>query len=135
MHNDFGNNRQFNPPGYLLGQIFGGGQHSVNSTGYYPPFTGSPDGEYPGFQGGGGPPTTPPPNFTPTKQQIQPFAIDPGAIQGCLFRFTYIWLSREAFWFFPIFVGRNSISGFRWSHNRWTYFGIDLNSIQSFQCF
>jgi hypothetical protein len=32
-------------------------------------------------------------------------------------------------------VGRNSIAGYRWRRNRWVYFGIDLNQIQSFQCF
>lgn len=103
----------------------------------------------PGFQQGGYPPpqgpnyggnpsnmmpTGPPPTFTP-KQAPQTFAVDQGSIQGCLFRFTYIWLRRNAFWFFPVHIGRRSISGFRWSGFRWTYFGIDLRHIQSFQCF
>ncbi len=78
-------------------------------------------------------PTEPPPSFTP-KQAPQPFAIDASSIRGCLFRFTYIWLRRDAFWFFPVHIGRRSISGFRWIGFRWTYFGIDLRHIQSFQC-
>lgn len=106
-----------------------------------------PDGQnFPGqqgtFPGGGnfpgqqaGPPTTPPPAFTPQMNQFQTFAIDPGAIRNCLFRFTYIWLRRDAFWFYPVFLGRNSIAGFRWRWNRWVYFGIDLDRIESFQCF
>lgn len=36
---------------------------------------------------------------------------------------------------FPVFVGRNSITGFRWSRNRSAYYGIDLDRIQSFQCY
>ena len=91
----------------------------------------------PPFGGGGGQqasPPGPPPSFTPT-QGVQTFAIDSGAIQGCLFRFTYVWLRRDAFWFFPTFVGRRSISGFRWNGRRWSFFVIDLRHIQSFQCF
>lgn len=112
-----------------------------------PPPGGGPGGQ-PGFPGsgpfpGGGPgggqtgaPTSPPPSFTPQQPQFQTFAVDPGAIRGCLFRFTYVWLNRRnSFWFFPTFVGRNSVAGFRWSRFRWVYFGIDLDRIQSFQCF
>lgn len=137
--------RQFNLPGYLFGQFFGGGPQSPPPFGP-PGFPGGSTGPggggwTPGGPGGGpgqqpsGPPTSPPPNFTPQQAQFQTFAVDPGAIQGCLFRFTYIWLRREQFWFFPTFVGRNSVAGFRWRRNRWVYFGIDLNQIQSFQCF
>lgn len=116
-------------PGFPGGQQSGGG------------FPGQPGGQFPGqgppFGGGGqsGPPNSPPPSFTPAAPQFQTFAVDPGAIRGCLFRFTYIWLNRDQFWFFPTFVGRNSVAGFRWRRNRWVYFGIDLNRIQSFQCF
>src|SRR5690625_2554019 len=105
-------------------------------------FPGQPGNQFPGqtpsFGGGGqsaGPPNSPPPSCTPAEQQIQSFAVDPGAIRGCLFRFTYVWLDRDQFWFFPTFVGRNSVAGFRWRRNRWVYFGIDLNRIQSFQCY
>lgn len=105
-------------------------------------FPGQPTNQFPGqtppFGGGGqsaGPPSTPPPSFTPAEKQFQTFAVDPGAIRGCLFRFTYIWLNRDQFWFFPTFIGRNSVAGFRWRRNRWVYFGIDLNRIQSFQCY
>lgn len=134
----FDDERQFNLPGFLWGQFIG---NNTNN-----PFPGHPGGQYPEYPGGqfpgspgggqtGGPPTTPPPPFTPTQSQFQTFAVDPGGIRGCMFRFTYIWLRRDSFWFYPTFVGRNSIAGFRWSHNRWVYFGIDLDKIQSFQCF
>lgn len=128
--------RQFNLPGFLWDQFIG-------NTGNM--FPGSPGGQSPGYPGQfpgspgggqtGGPPNTPPPPFTPTQSQFQTYAIDPGGIRGCMFRFTYIWLRRDAFWFYPTFVGRNSIAGYRWSRNRWVYFGIDLDKIQSFQCF
>lgn len=114
---------------------FPGGQGGQGFPGHH---GNQPPGQTPPFGGGGqsaGPPNSPPPSFTPAEQQIQPFAVDPGAIRGCLFRFTYVWLNRDQFWFFPTFVGRNSVAGFRWRRNRWVYFGIDLNRIQSFQCY
>lgn len=94
-----------------------------------------------GPQGSQGPqgtmgPTAPPPQFTPPQPAVTPFAVDPGAISGCLFRNTYIWLANgQGFWFFPIFVGRNSVSGFRWFGRSWLYSGIDLRQINSFTCF
>lgn len=137
--------RQFNLPGNILGQLFGnqGGFPGGGQTGGFFPGGGQfpggfPGGGFPGQPGGGigGAPTTPPPSFIPQQPQFQTFAIDPGAIRGCLFRFTYIWLvNGNSFWFFPIFVGRNSVAGFRWQRNRWVYFGIDLNRVASFQCF
>lgn len=147
-------NRQFNLPGFLFDQLTGnGGQQGFPSGGGFPGsppnspgggFPGFPGGQQPGFPGpppGGGqqqgaPPTSPPPSFTPTKQQFQTYAVDPGGIRGCLFRHTYIWLNnRESFWFYPTFVGRRSIAGFRWIGFRWVYFGIDLDNVDSFQCF
>lgn len=81
------------------------------------------------------PPPGPPPSFIP-RQPIGPFAVDPGAISNCRFRFTYIWPFRMIpFWFFPTFVGPRSIAGFRWTGSNWVYFGIDLREIQAFQCF
>ncbi|WP_175618753.1 hypothetical protein [Oceanobacillus kimchii] len=106
-------------------------------------FDGFPGGGFPGggFPGGGGQdgqqaPTAAPPSFTPEKPAFQTFAVDPGGIRRCLFRFTYIWPERgRGFWYFPTFVGRNSIAGFRWSGFRWVYFGMDLGRIESFQCY
>lgn len=84
----------------------------------------------------GGAPTTPPPNFTPTKSSVSTFAIDPGGIRNCLHRFVFIWPSgsNRGFWIFLTFVGPRSIAGFRWNGWRWSYFGMDLNRIDSFQC-
>lgn len=82
-------------------------------------------------------PMGPPPPFTPSEASgPMAKAIDPGAIRGCLYRNTYVWLNRrQSFWFFPVFVGRTSVSGYRWHRRRWIFFGIDLQQIRSFQCF
>ena len=108
---------------------FGGG--STTDPGSPPAFP--PPGQ--GSQAG--PPMGPPPEFTPSqKKQAQTLAIDPGSIQGCLYRYTYVWLRGfQQFWFYPTYVGRRSVSGYRWNGFRWTYFGIDLRQIQSFTCF
>jgi hypothetical protein len=98
-----------------------------------PPFGPPSQGQGPGQ--GTGAPTTPPPSFVP-QQQAEAFAIDPGGIRRCLFRFTYVWLRGfNEFWFYPIMVGRNSVSGFRWTGFNWVFFGISLRQIQSFTCF
>ncbi|MCG3419216.1 hypothetical protein [Oceanobacillus jordanicus] len=117
------------------------GQGSPGSGGGFPGQGGFPGGGgFPGQPGpgpgqSGGAPTTPPPSFQPVQPQAQLFAVDPGAIRSCLFRFTFIWTRWQSFWFFPTFVGRNSISGFRWTGNRWFFFGTDLDNVQSFQCY
>ncbi|NLP00165.1 MAG: transporter [Clostridiaceae bacterium] len=83
----------------------------------------------------GGPPSGPPPAFIP-QMPIGTFAVDPGAISNCLFRFTYIWpFQLRPFWFFPTFVGPRSVAGYRWNGFSWNYFGIDLREIRFFQCF
>jgi hypothetical protein len=86
-------------------------------------------------------PPSAPPSFTPQQAKTQqfgvtPFAVDQGAIEPCLFRFVYIWPTRgRAFWAWLVFVGRRSVSGFRWDRGGWRYFGMDLRQISSFQCF
>jgi len=99
---------------------------------------GPPGGPPPGFGGGGQgqAPTGPPPSQIP-QQGPSLFAVDPGAIRGCLFRYTYVWLNNgNSFWFFPTFVGATSVAGFRWRPRqfRWDYFGIDTQRIASFSC-
>ncbi len=116
-----------------------------------PPF-GFPPGQGPGFPpgqgpggppfgppGGGqgsGPPSGPPPSFVPQQPTFGTFAVDPGAIRPCLFRFVYIWLdNRQQFWAWLTFVGRRSVAGWRWTGFNWAYFGVDINRIVSFTCF
>lgn len=136
-------------------RIFPGGPSQGFTPGFPPGFPSQPpgfgpggQGGFPGFGGGGGgqdgPPSSPPPSFTPQMQQQQfsgsggpsVFAVDSGAIRGCRFRFTYVWLENgNSFWFYPTFVGRTSVAGWRWRRNRWTYYGTDLRRISSFRCF
>ncbi len=104
----------------------------------FPGFPSFPPTQGPFIPGGGQPqaPTTPPPSFIPQLQDPSIAAVDPGAIRGCLFRFTFIRLENgDSFWFFPTFVGRRSVAGFRWFGFFWSFFGVDLRSINSFQCF
>ncbi|WP_181833086.1 hypothetical protein [Bacillus taeanensis] len=83
-----------------------------------------------------GAPTSPPPNFTPQQSSAGLMAVDPGAISGCLHRYTYVWMQGwESFWFYPTYVGRRSVSGYRWTGFMWVYYGVDLKRIKSFQCF
>ena len=99
---------------------------------------GQQPGRPPGQQQGNQAPTSAPPNRTPDYPSQQLFAVDPGAIRGCMYRFTFIWLSRrQGFWFYPVFVGRTSVAGYRWNNRRrrWEYTGIDLNNIDKFTCF
>lgn len=127
-------------------------QHGVRAFpgGGFPGFPGLPGTGLPGTPGmpdftggqqGGGyqAPTSPPPSTIPPK----PYSIssgvafvDPGAISGCLFRFTYVWLTNgDQFWFFPTFVGPQSIAGFRYNiFGGWRYFGIDLRFVDAFTC-
>ncbi|TDF88137.1 transporter [Paenibacillus sp. MS74] len=101
--------------------------------GFFPPFEPStPQQGTQAFQ----PPSSPPPQFIPQQTQATSFAVNPGAIHGCLFRFTYIWQRNgEQYWFVPVFVGSRSVSGFRWTGRQWIFFGVDTRQIISFSCF
>ncbi|MGE7662137.1 hypothetical protein ACQKL6_10460 [Peribacillus sp. NPDC097197] len=87
---------------------------------------------------GGGPPTVPPPSFIPQFPNVGFFGIEAGAMRGCLYKNTYIWLRNgRSFWLYPTYVGRNTVAGYRWRPNqkRWAYYGTDEDEIQSFQCY
>lgn len=134
-HNGYPNNYGMSPNQEQSEQHhrFGGGQQ----PGFPPPGFGGGQQGFPPFGGGqqqGGAPSTPPPSYTP-QEQVSAFAVDPGAIRGCLYRFTYVWLNNgSSFWFYPTFVGRDSIAGYRWRGFRWVYYGTDLRRIRSFRC-
>lgn len=128
---------------FQAGQFFPPGQ----GPGFFPPGQGPgffPPGQGPGTPPGQGPGTGPPPGrppaFIPQQASAQQttgvFAVDPGSIRRCLFRYIYIWLDNgQQFWAWLVFAGRRSIAGWRWIGFRWIYFGIDLNRIVSFVCF
>lgn len=105
--------------------------------------------EHPNMMGGmhggpqGGAPMQPPPMMTPNKNHfnvqsysgMSPMAIDSGAIRPCRNRYVYIWLRNgESFWAWLNYVGRRSVSGWRWNGRRWVFFGTDLRRIDSFIC-
>jgi hypothetical protein len=113
----------------------GGGHHGFTPP--PPPHGGGFDHGFPPHHGGGhhdGPPTAPPPSFIP-HETVGVYAVDPGGIRHCLYRYTYIWLNNgRSFWFYPTYVGRTSIAGYRWRGNHWQYYGMDLRQIRSFSC-
>jgi hypothetical protein len=93
-----------------------------------PPSPGTAQGEPPG----------PPPSITPvkTEQQMGVKAVSPGSIKPCTYRYVYIWLTNgRSFWAWLTRVDKRSASGFRWDGRRWTYFGVDLRTIEYFECY
>lgn len=99
-----------------------------------------------------GEPPSAPPRFVPDTPRTgaQPFSGDfdsaepfrgPGGNQfrgmrRCLNQFTYIWLINGSnFWFYPTFIRRQQVEGFRWRNGRWVYDRINLRRILFFRCF
>ncbi|MEC1270486.1 hypothetical protein P9C27_18630 [Bacillus vallismortis] len=104
------------------------------------PWSGIGGGGVPGI---GGAPQGPPPSKKPEKPkkpqgaQAGTYLVEPVAIQPCLFRFTYVWLTNgSSFWFYPIILGRRSVGGFYWDsyRQRWIYFALDTNLIDVVSC-
>ncbi len=131
------------PGGFPFGPPFGQpGGPPFGQPGGGPPFGqpgGGPPFGPPGGGAGSGPPSGPPPSFIPSQAAAQQgatvFAINPGAIRPCVFRFVYLWLDNgQQFWAWLVFVGSRSVAGWRWLGFRWVYFGVDLERIQSFVC-
>ena len=135
---------QFDPPPSGRPPNFGpppGGPPPFGSPPMGPPNFGPPSGGPPPFgpppmgpPNFGPPPGGPPPNFSPARPAWQ---VGPSGIRSCLFRHTYIWLdSGRSFWFYPVAVTRDVVTGFRWSsRNGWRLRTINVNNIRSFQCF
>lgn len=99
-----------------------------------------------GHQGSGAPsnqglPPGPPPTAVPTKHAqatggAQAYAVEQGTIRRCMHRYMYIWPRRgHGFWAWLTYVGRRSVSGYKWNGYRWMYFGMDLREIDSFECY
>ena len=131
------------PPGPPPGGGFPGG--SFPGGGF--PGSGFPGGGFPG-EGGMGqqPPLQPPPSFTPSLSEAQTlqggvggpstYAVDSGAFRGCLYRYTYVWLRNgRSFWFYPTYIGRRSVAGYRWNGFRWDYIGFDTTRVVAFRCY
>ncbi|MEI2470549.1 hypothetical protein V8V75_13385 [Peribacillus frigoritolerans] len=87
---------------------------------------------------GPAPPHIAPPLFTPQLHEGMYKAMDTGSMKGCLYKHTYIWLKNgRSFWFYPTYVGYNSVAGYRWrrSQQRWAYYGTDAHEIQYIHCY
>jgi hypothetical protein len=98
-------------------------------------------------------PSMPPPNFIPQAPEIErmpmgeapaefgvPYGrgrqVGPRELRRCINRFTYIWLINGSnFWFYPTYVDRQFLMGFRWRRNRWEFDRINVNRIIFFRCF
>lgn len=117
------------PPCPSFGQPFG----PPSGQPFGPPAPGAGTGPQ------SGPPSGPPPSFVPQHPPstgVSAFAVDPGAIRPCMFRFVYLWLKNgRQFWAWLVFVGPRSVAGWRWTGFNWVYFGEDLRRIESFVCF
>ena len=130
-------NQQMPGPGF--GTIGGPGGPGQGGPGFgFPGGPGGPGQGGPGFGfpgGPGGPVQGGPGPSVPGPGGPTVFAIDPGQINFCLFKFTYIWQTNGmSYWAYLVRAGRNSIAGFRWRRGRWVYFGLDLRNIDSFYC-
>lgn len=79
-------------------------------------------------------PVNPPPS-TISEPSLSAYNVDPGALRGCMYRDTYIRLkNRQAFWFHPTYIDKESTSGFKWTGKVWIPWGTDLDRILTFQC-
>ncbi|HJV46184.1 MAG TPA: hypothetical protein VJ824_10730 [Bacillota bacterium] len=95
---------------------------------------GPPGGGFPGgYPGGQMTPMSRPPDFTPPFPTWQ---VGPEGMRRCLYRNTFVWMrSGSEFWFFPTFVSRSVIVGFRWRGFGWIYHVINPRDVLTFQCF
>ncbi len=81
-------------------------------------------------------PMGPPPAFSPAMSSSQSSQSGSSGITRCIYRNTFIWQRNgNSFWFFPVFVTRNVILGFRWGRFGWMHSTINRDSILTFQCF
>ncbi|ASF38676.1 MULTISPECIES: hypothetical protein [Halobacillus] len=133
-----GQGGQFGPGGPFgggpQGPPFGGGPGQPPQG---PPFGGGPGQPPQGPPSGGGAQLPPPPSSPPSQQGASVYAVDPGSLFGCLYRYTWIRLENgRSFWFYPTFIGRTSVAGYRWQRRRrqWVYTGFDTSLISNFQC-
>lgn len=115
----------------------GGGGFPPGGGGFPPGGPGFPPGPPPGGPPGrAGAPTTSPPETVPRYPGPATRAVDPGAIRGCVGRWTYVWLrGGQHFWFWPTYVGARSVSGWSWMYGRPVRRGLDLRLIDQFVCY
>ena len=125
MNYDNNNNRNNRPSGP---DFTPGCRPPNHGPGSRPPM---PPGAGPGPMEPG--PKMAPPNFVPPAPAMHGGT---GGLRFCLRRNTYIWLNNgDNFWFFPTFISRDTMFGFRWWGFGWVFQRVNINRIHSFQCF
>lgn len=84
----------------------------------------------------------PPPAYTPKQAPTQKdsnstlFKVSPGSISPCKYQYVYVWQTNgTSYWAWFTRIDRSTASGYRWNGYRWIYFGVDLNKIESFECY
>lgn len=54
----------------------------------------------------------------------------------CTYRYTYLWLRNgKSFWCYPTYIGRNTISGWKWKNYKWKFFSMSIRRISNFYCY
>lgn len=84
----------------------------------------------------------PPPSYTPKQAPAAKasdptlFKVSPGSISPCKYQYVYVWQTNgSSYWAWFTRIDRTTASGYRWNGYRWIYFGVDLNKIESFECY
>lgn len=79
-------------------------------------------------------PVNPPPGAVPNEPAAA-VPIEPSTLTPCAFKYTYLWLKNgESFWAYITSVGKKSVSGWKYTKNRWKQFGTRLTQIKKFTC-
>ncbi|MCR3760099.1 hypothetical protein KYB31_14065 [Clostridium felsineum] len=77
-------------------------------------------------------PQNPPPTYIPKMPQV---TVGTNTINICTDKYTYLWLNNgDAFWAYIVYIGTQSISGWRYERGVWRQFGVNLSQIKSFLC-
>lgn len=84
----------------------------------------------------------PPPSYTPKQapssksSNSNMLKVSPGSLSPCKYQYVYVWQTNgSSYWAWFTRIDRTTASGYRWNGYRWVYFGVDLNRIESFECY
>lgn len=78
-------------------------------------------------------PVNNPPSIIPEKKEEQ---VQLETIEPCICRYIFLWLKNGvSFWAWLTCVDCKHAFGYKWDNNVWIYFMVNLNQIDSFQCY
>ncbi|HAX71964.1 MAG TPA: hypothetical protein DCY20_00415 [Firmicutes bacterium] len=85
----------------------------------------------------GSPPLNQPPSFTPTKKMESAIHGDGDHLMVCLYHFVYVWPKQQhpGYWFYLTNVTQNEMMGYMWTGYRYLFKVIEINSIETYQCY